>query len=367
MAEPFVHAVQPTFTRESLAAYEKPVAAPPPAEKDLSATPASEDVPVPDADPSTADDTVQPVVADDDSSADITADPAAAPADSEGVTDPVVEPPVVKPRPAKGSAAERIQGLVSKGHEQDVTIETLKQLNVELLAALREGKPTAKAADAPVVSAALTADTAEDPQPTIDQFEYDPTKHGKALNEWFEKRLAKAAAKIEANVTQTVDERSVVAAARAKFNERATEYAKTNPDFDKLVKAGKLPPLAERSARTIVLSPNGPAIQHELLKDPVEAKRIAALDPADQLVAIGEISGRVAAKAAVTPPPKPKPQQKTVTGAPPPPTPNPSGSPTNIKNVLDGSMSMDDWVANERATKIAAREQQKKMRQRASR
>jgi len=354
MAEPFVHAVQPTFTRESLAAYEKPVPAPPPpAEKDLSATPASEDVPVPDADPSTADDTVQPAVADDDSSADITADPAAAPADSEGVTDPVVEPQVVKPRPAKGSAAERIQGLVSKGHEQDVTIETLKQLNVELLAALREGKPT--------------ADTAEDPQPTIDQFEYDPTKHGKALNEWFEKRLAKAAAKIEANVTQTVDERSVVAAARAKFNERATEYAKTNPDFDKLVKAGKLPPLAERSARTIVLSPNGPAIQHELLKDPVEAKRIAALDPADQLVAIGEISGRVAAKAAVTPTPKPRLQQKTVTGAPPPPTPNPSGSPTNIKNVLDGSMSMDDWVANERATKIAAREQQKKMRQRASR
>jgi hypothetical protein len=365
-----------TFSREDIAAYEKqapvvaadPDPAPDPADEQIDADPAGDDQPDPQADPSTdeGDDTAQPDAGDDDSSADTGADPAAADASSESDTGQPA------PKPAKGSAAERIQGLVARGKEKDVTIESLMQLNKELLEEMRAArqKPAAAASPAPAAPAAVTdASDKDDPQPTIDQFDYDPVKHGKALNDWYLKQSAKLEQRILQRVARDTASANEIAQAGAIFRERTAEFAKGIPNFEEATKGKTLPQFDPRTARAIVVSAHGPAVHFELLQNPKEAQRIAALDPADQLLAIGELAGQAAAKAAASKKPtelvKPKkPTPKKVTGAPPPPRPNPSGASPHVKNMLDGSLSMEDWVAQDRAQKIQQREARQKMRQR---
>jgi hypothetical protein len=368
-----------TFSRDDIKAYEAKnfapvtdpdpapvVAADPPADEPIDADPAGDDSPDADADPSTADDdTVQPDAADDDSSADTNADPAAADASSESDTGKPA------PKPAKGSAAERIQGLVSKGKEKDVTIESLMQLNKDLLEEMRAARqPAGKSPTAPAAPAAVVdASDKDDPQPTIDQFDYDPVKHGKALNDWYLKQSAKLEQRILQRVARDTASANEVAQAGAIFRERTAEFAKGIPNFEEVTKGKTLPQFDPRAARAIVVSPQGPAVHFELLQNPKEAQRIAALDPADQLLAIGELAGQAAAKAAASKKPtelvKPKkPAPKKVTGAPPPPRPNPAGTSPHVKNMLDGSMSMEDWVKADREQKIAEREARQRMRMR---
>lgn len=105
--------------------------------------------------------------------------------------------------------------------------------------------------------------------------------------------------------TNQVRQRELQSSWEAKAEKAASKY----DDFDEVV--GDLKPITPW-AIAIMRAANGDDIAHHLGTNIAEAKRIAALDPADQFIAIGRLSAKLEAS---------PPDLKRVTQAPAPITP----------------------------------------------
>jgi hypothetical protein len=327
------------FTRESLKDYESKAAAaaiePTPAEP-VAIEPAEIQTEAPSASAETP--PVEP--ASDDTSA-ANAEPATATAEPAGETSPELE----ATPPKKGDARERIEGLIV---ERDA-LRKYGEFLLEQNAALR-GK-------APVETAAPAVETVADEEPpTMEAHNYDPIAYTKAQNAWLKKQVEK---RVNAALTQARGEQSAAEAA-AKFQERSDDFAKANPTFKTVVANPALPPLSQPAAKALVLSEHGPAIHFHIASHPDLAARIARMPIEQQLVQIGRIEILVSQASAPTETKPAAPKQKSVTKAPAPPTPVPAGTSPANKRMED--MTMDEWVAHDRAQKIAQKQQRQKLR-----
>jgi len=249
--------------------------------------------------------------------------------------------------PRRNDARERIEELVSERNALrkygEYLLETVKQLQAQPAAA----KPAA---------AAPQADK-EDPAPTLEQFDFDPAKFAQAQNEWVNKQIQKG---IDQAV-QKLQTQNEVATIRANFAARSEQFKKSKADFDVVLSNPALPPLHETAAALVLRSVNGPAIAYHLAKNPDLAVRVARMDPEQQRLAVARIEGQVTAAPSAAPAPKPANPQRTVSQAPAPFKPVESG--TAISKKPENLMSMDEWVAQDRARKIAEKEARRKMRQ----
>lgn len=375
------------FTRDELARYEKgepapaaaaaqPAAAaeePAPAEE-ISAEPAGEELPATDPASSAVDGATDPDAPETDGSpADEAASAAAADPDSspaDGDDEPA--------EPASGSRHvpyDRFQEVV----DQRNAYKKFGEYMQEQLAAARgtASTPAATATPAPAEPAA-----AEEPIPTLEQFDFDPVAHGKAVAAWVKKQV-KTGVEQELSTRETAQTAQQIKAA---FDARVDAFKKANPNsnYDVVVKNPNLPQPSQKAALAILKSENGPAIVHYLGTHPDIATRLANKPVEDQLVEIGQIEARItqpapAPKPAAKPGAKPaanagaKPnttpegqpvRTRTVSKAPPPPRPVSSGTTSTQRSALDPNLSMADFVAMERQNKMNQRQARQQMRQR---
>lgn len=301
------------------------------------------------------DSTVSTDSSDDDGSSDDSADSSTADADGskgdkhEG-DDSAVEPP-------RGSRArERIEELVAERN-------SLRKYGEHLLARIEElakakGVTTSSTEETP--KGATKVDGDNDPAPTLEQFKFDQDKFARAQNEWIDRQVEK---RVNAAV-QGIETKREAAAVAAKFGELENAVRKVHKDYDIVVANPNLPALARGTAAQIVRSDFGPYITYHLAKNPDLATRIARQSQEQQLVSIGGLIAKFqtdmeTAKAAVKTPPKPQVKKKTVTTAPPPGK-RVQGGGTVQKNV--GEMSMDEFVAYDRAQKLKEKQMRQQLR-----
>jgi hypothetical protein len=340
------------FTRDALNTYEKqpqvaavaespkpaaveqaPVADTPVVESDASDASSVEDV------------SADPAALGDDGTSDATEDSSTSTADSDSET-PASEQGDGKPKP-RGSAQERIEELVTERN-------AYRKYGEHLLATIEElkAKPAVKTTDAP--AAATTADSGDEP-PTLEQHQFDPVAFSKAQSKWLKDQVTKQVS--ETLAAERGQQASV--SANAKFIEREAVARKEYKDFDIMTsKNPNFPKFAPEASNLIVGSEIGPKIAYEIGKDPALSARIEKMTATQQIATIGRIEGTILARTTAAPT-KGAPPKKTVTKAPPPPTPIKGGS-NPQKSIAE--MGMEEWVAHERAQKIAKREQNLKVR-----
>lgn len=194
--------------------------------------------------------------------------------------------------PPKNGARERIEGLVAENRALREGFEYLRQ---------QIQRPAEK--------------PAEDPQPTLAQFDNDVERFSQANNAWLSRETERrAAAIVDQRLTASREEQRLRESAD-QFATRASEFAKTHNDYAVVVGNPSLPfngPLLE----ALQASEHGPAIAYHLGLNPDKATRISRLPPLQQAAAIGRLESEVT---------KPVPPPRS-TQAPPPPTTVGSGT-----------------------------------------
>lgn len=135
----------------------------------------------------------------------------------------------------------------------------------------------------------------------------DPEAYAEAVAEW-SGQYASWAGKREAQAVIQAERRKSIEAqvaegqrlAREAYQSRVEKTVEKHADYREVAES----PSVEVSipmAHAILNSEDGPEIQYYLGKNPEEAKRIVALNPALQLVELGKIAAKLAAPAAPTP------------------------------------------------------------------
>lgn len=348
-----------TFTREDLVSYAKqnPTPAPDataPAADDSAAaatkaaTNVSDDATNGDIDlspDSSPDESTASTDSSEDGTSDATADSSTADAESPD-SDPHADA-----NGGRSRARDRIEDLIAERN-------ALKAYGKHLEARMAEMGSTPKPAATTETAPASVADKDDEP-PSLKAHAYDPDAYAKANQEWLKRQVGKVvAATLAAERAQATNQQIA-----ERFHAQETAFKKITPDYDVVTSNTNLPQLAPVASRAVVTSENGVPIAYHLAKNPELATRISRMAPEQQLVAIGRLEAQLSAPKAAAPAVKPQ-QKKTVSKAPPPPTTVSTGG-QGQKSQAD--MSMDEWVATERAKKSAQREQKRQVRSRNAR
>lgn len=348
------------FSREDVVAYESatpessasPAAQKPATNVELTASESAIPAESPAVEESQPSSDTDPAETGSEPSAEPTADSAPADAEPEGDT----QTDEAKPAP-KGTARERIEDLVAERNALRKYITYREELwKGNLPAGAQPPAASAPSTDrAPAVPPA-----AEDPRPTLEQFNYDLDAFNEADGKWVDREAERrAAARINAQreqENQTAAAREAQAVRQA-FEERAEKFAETHPDFRAVILNPEIPALAPRALGAMVRSEQSAAILYHLAKNPDLAVRVARMSEDQQVMQIGRLEATVTAPA-----PKAPPKQK-VSNAPPPPNATPRGSAPR-KDPTDPSMTMDEFVALDRAERLRQRQQRSDMRTR---
>lgn len=246
--------------------------------------------------------------------------PADPPVSDDPPSDPPADPPADDPAPKKGGAEDRIQQLVA---ERNATKEYADYWRERYLQDIAAGKQPPPAADEPK------------PAPTLADFEFDAAKWGDAYAKWAREDAAQAARAAAREEVQSASTEQAKAAARAQWNQRLGEFAKTKPDAAAVI-ANPALPITDAMTEVITASERGPELAYHLGTNPAEAARIARLSPAQQAAALGRIEAGLSAPA-----PKLKPKPKP-TNAPEPP--NPVGGGGAAPGINLETCSLDDYL-----------------------
>lgn len=350
------------FSRDDVAAYEKQpvkdapntlahafgkadaatVSAPPAATTQASAAEASS-APVAESVPAESGDVSSAV--------DPAAESATAPAESEGGSN---EPATTTEPAAPASKTipyERFQEVI----EERNALKKYGEMLFERFEALQKQPVAETAAPASQTPAPAPATEPELLPPTLASVNYDEAAYQKEMAKWAQKVSERTAVAVTSRAQAQLTAETI----RNTYNEREAAFAEKNPNF-KVVTQVPLPKFAPDTAHTILTDANGPAVVYHLAQHPDEAVRLSRMTPSQQLVRLGQILGQVLAAPAAKPGTKtPAPTPRTVTKAPPPPKPNPAGS-APVQSGMPPRM--EDFAAQERARKVAEREQRQRMR-----
>jgi hypothetical protein len=131
--------------------------------------------------------------------------------------------------------------------------------------------------------------------PSLEQFDYDEDKYRQARETFLINQAKKEA--VEAVRAERERERQMTAEMTKKqktdeFLKRSGEYALTNPEYDEVTKrAGAAGVSINQTATEIIINdPNGPALHHYLLANPMVLEEINAIqDPGMVGVKIGQL------------------------------------------------------------------------------
>ena len=291
--------------------------------------------------------------------------------DAEANADLVAQPEegADEPAPKKGSAQERIVELNDRLEGAMVFGKSMQEqlkAQIEINERLRSTSPSAPAA----APAPRPVEEKVGPMPkmTDADINYDEDKYQSRMEEWHTKSVRQEARAI-------VNELSGAAAAKeleASVNKKLSDHAKEHPNFQKdvleneVLRANQLAPAA---GFAVAQSEYTAELLTKFAADPDYAVRVAKMHPAQQLREVDRLIGRIEAEKALSPKKTTTnstgtakvPAKKSITTAPPPPRPTAAAGRTS-RDVLDPTMSMEDFVRQHRGTKQSAREANRKAR-----
>jgi hypothetical protein len=273
------------------------------------------------------------------------ASPEAKPAAPEEGKTPAESAPVEKPadpaasdepegKPKSQGVQKRIDELVRQREDAERRAEAERQEKLRLLALVEKGgKPEKPAED-------------EDPEPQRPAREAfaEPGAFESALAEYADKKAdwsARRAVKEALAENDRAQQKRQIEQAQKQAQEayagRVQKAAEKYPDYKDVAESPNVT-VSIPMAHAIMQSEHGPEIAYHLGKNPEEAKRIASLNPVQQLVEVGLIVAKLTATAPATAAPAPKP---AVSAAPKPITPLESKS-DPVKRPEE--MGMDEYA-----------------------
>jgi len=190
-----------------------------------------------------------------------------------------------------------------------------------------------------------------EPEPQEDAFD-DPKAYAKAYGAWSRKdaiREARAEATRIAKESQSASEKAIAKAREDErlkaldggWNERATAYAQTNPDFWSKARNPALNFMNGDFLEAVKGSELGPQLVHHISNDAKLVAKLASQSVPQRLATLGRLEAELSRPA---PPPK-------VTAAPAPPTPV-GGSSASVDTE---PKEVNDWMAwrNKQDPKLA--------------
>lgn len=151
-------------------------------------------------------------------------------------------------------------------------------------------------------AASITAPEPEPARPTRDQFD-TPENYDAAIDTWTaaksERAVARAAAEqqrqqqeqVQRDIQQQQFEQ--ISALQRSWTTKRTAAIAAHPDYVEVAEASTVV-IQEATAMAIMAADNGGDIAYHLGKNPQEAASIAALPPLHQLIAVGQLSARLA-------------------------------------------------------------------------
>jgi hypothetical protein len=270
-----------------------------------------------------------------------------------------------RPAPKKGSAAERIVEVLdlADGYREygKLKAEEAADLRAQL-EALKTGDTT------PVKTATATASLGDKPMPRMEDEDvnFDVDKLQAKTEQWIDARAELKAERAFQRLTGQTEAQK----ARDAIDAKMETFAKTHDDFETVVKKNKVlhaNQLAPPAAGMVGRSEYTAEIVYRFGKDLGLTVRAAKADPVQQMLIVADMIAEIKAekKAAGTKTPQPgaKPgATKSITRAPPPPRPTQAGGRAVARDVLDPTMSMDDFARQHRDSTQAARAQNRKQR-----
>lgn len=192
-----------------------------------------------------------------------------------------------EPKPKRNRTGEYIQRLQQRNKELSDALDALKAKQPE-----------------------------KTPEPTLDQFNFDPAAHAKATAEWAAKQ---AVGDFQFKQQQETAQRRIQEVTDG-YNAKVAEFAASHPDFVQKVNA--IPyQLSQAVELAIQAHDQGPDIAYALANDDDLAFQLASIQPHMAAAAVDRIASRLtAAPEAPQPAPQPIPQTpaKPVSSAPPP-------------------------------------------------
>jgi hypothetical protein len=219
---------------------------------------------------------------------------------------------------------------------------------------LRRGGAAPARADAPAPGAASTESGFNEPEPTLEDFDFDNAEWMKAWTKW---NTNKTAAESKA-LSERTQSREQLQKTFDSYEERIAEFASEHDDFQEVVTSIQYP-IPDAVQLAIMKHERGVEIAYYLGKNDDEAFNLASVNPALAEKAVERLASRMAAaqsKAPLAQDPAPqaqsapdvpglKPTDKPISKAPAP-TPTLSGK--SPGDVPDEKLTDDEWYAKER-------------------
>lgn len=184
------------------------------------------------------------------------------------------------------------------------------------------------------------------PAPQAHEFATD-ADYEAALRRHEAREAARETAAEQASRAADEYQQEAAGAVDATYNERAIDAARRIPDFVQVVGGVDLN-IPMQMLDALKASAHGPDMVYALAKDLGEAKRIAAMPPAQMFMALGAMEARIAATspAASAPAATAAPAARTTSAPPPARTTGAASAPPNTDPA---NMSMDEYKAMRRA------------------
>lgn len=261
--------------------------------------------------------------------------PVAAPAPIQDANEPRVitfdepEPVEVKPEVVDPKQAD------TTGNDADAVKEPKRGVQPridELTRARREAERNAEYWKQIATGQAQTSAPAAPQKPTQDQFK-DFSEFVEALTDWKSERAAEKI--VNARSEQDTARRSADDAAKTYYT-RATEFAKTTPDFAEVVGAADVP-LSRHVEESLTDSEFGPQLAYEFAKHPELLHKLNGMTPRAADREIGRIEASFVPKTAATPE-----VTKRVSQAPTPANTSARSGASTAQSLVD--MPMDEFV-----------------------
>jgi hypothetical protein len=275
------------------------------------------------------------------------------------------EAPSARPAPKKGSAEERIVELNDTLEGTKIFAKHMQEQYRATVAELERVKAGGKPAEVAPVSAPPVEEDEPMPDMSDDDVAFDNDKYRAKMAKWIDKRADKRAAQTLRALTRESEESK----RRAVFEDRIEKFAKTHPDYKKVVTENPVlaaNQLAQDAGIAVIQSEHAARILYEFGKDPSLAVRTAKQSPAQQLITIGKMIARIEAEAPASrnssQPNAQRGQTKSITKAPPPPNPTKAGGRAATRDITDPNMSVEEFARQHRLAKDSARKQSRQLR-----
>jgi len=241
----------------------------------------------------------------------------------------------------------------AKASEEDALVETTQvsqeafnKLYFEKMQAERDLEALRNQSQAPAQPDTQAPATTVEKAPVLEDFDYDETAYTAALVDYKVKEQLNTAMNTQQNQYAAQQQQHFEQKIANDFNDKAIQYASTNPDYEKVVNEhGNQVQYPASVQAAILQSEVGPQLDYMLLKDPSLIVKLSGMNDYQALMEMGRLESvaKTTAPAAPAVSTAPAPIEDVVTG----------GNAASHDTRYDENASMDDYYKATMAAQAA--------------